>query len=346
VVIIEFLKLYIDENKMNNMINMNDEEQLIQKILINNPISSSPYLHWLQIKWKEEQISNEEIITCIDKIFLHIYPNRKTVLYNKEPMWLYYLCSYASKDLLYLCWSLNRLKWSYLTIYTISQQTPERQNELESFVHTHSRDCFNNKVLIEWIHQGKLEWIQLGLSIRFGTLEIPAKHSNNNDKLLTAFAIYFEDIEHREPYKLKQLLHILHILIQYYLFFPVYWSHNNEISLTEKKKILLNLIFISGYIPFIEYTIQFLIVDEQNIAKEQKRKINYDFLEWSSYSRDKEVYRQANVYSISSSFEHSCMGYMLLYYTGEDPDLIAIMRQMYKEQLYVSKRRMSIFTLE
>ena len=93
-------------------------------------------------------------------------------------------------------------------------------------------------------------------------------------------------------------------------------------------------------------SVHFLIVHEQELAEKKKRKPNYHFLEWSSYSRDKEVYRKAHIYPISSNFEHSCMSYMLFYYVGDDPDLLAMRKQMYKEQLYVSTRRMSVFTLE
>ena len=206
--------------------------------------------------------------------------------------------------------------------------------------------CFSNKVLVDWIRQGKLDWIEEGLFHRFGTPEKPAKRPNNSDKLLTAFVIYFEDIEHRQDHNLQDLLHILHVLIQYYLSFPVYWSDDITVSLFEKKKILLNLVFISGYVSFVEYTIHFLIVHEQETAKKEKRKLNYHFLKWSSYSRDKEVYRKAHIYPISSKFEHSCMSYMLLHYTGEDPDLLAMMRQIYKEESYVFERRMSVFSLE
>ena len=206
--------------------------------------------------------------------------------------------------------------------------------------------CFSNKVLVDWIRQGNLEWIQKGLLHRFGTPEKPAKRPNNSDKLLTAFVIYFEDIEHRKSHDFQDLLHILHVLIQYYLSFPVYWCDDIAVSLFEKKKILLNLVFISGYVPFVEYTIHFLIIHEQETATKKNRKPNYHFLEWSSYSRDKEVYRNAQIYPISSKFEHSCMSYMLLHYTGEDPDLLAMMRQIYKEQTYIPERRMSIFTLE
>jgi len=218
-------------------------------------------------------------------------------------------------------------------------------NLVKEHVSRPTRSC-HNKVLVEWIRQGKVEWVQDALLHRFGTLENPTKRPHNSDKLLTAFVIYFEDEEHRKAYPLQRLLHLLHLLIQYYLSFPVYWSNQNTISLSEKKKIVLNLVFISGYIPFIEYAIQFLIVHEQELSKEEHRKPNYFFLEWSSYSRDKEMYRQAHVYSISSTYKHSCMSYMLLHYVGDDPDLLAMRKQIYKEQLYVSERRMSVFTLE
>jgi len=40
------------------------------------------------------------------------------------------------------------------------------------------------------------------------------------------------------------------------------------------------------------------------------------------------------------------MAYMLMYYKGDDQDLIAMMRQFYKEQHFPKERRMSEFILE
>ncbi len=319
---------------------------LLSSVKPNDPISTTEYLKWLELEWSEGNIVNEEAIELLDSVFLLVYQKQKQLMYNDQTTWLNHLVNKLSIDLLLLCWSSSRIQWNAQTLLLISRQSSLRQAELERIISLHSYNCYTNKILIEWIHTGNLVWLQQGLQLRFGSLDKPTKQSQNTDKLLTAFVIYYEDTQRRTLFSTNHLLRMLHLLIQYYLYFPVYWSDDIQISLIEKKKTLINLVFISGYVPFVEYTIKFLIAQEQFTAEEERRKVNYHFLEWSSYSRDKEVYRQAHIYPISSNFEHSCMAYMLMYYKGDDLDLLAMMRQFYKEQTFPQERRMSEFILE
>ncbi len=342
--IIEFFILYIDENKMN--ISKDRVQDLLSSVHVNDPISSKDYLDWLQLEWEEGSILDEEVLELLDSVFFLLYPKQERILYNDQTTWLYHLFSYATVELLSLCWSSSRIEWTSQTLLLISRQSCDRVDELESIVSLHTNSCYNNKVLVEWIQSNKIIWLQRGLQRRFGTLDKPIKSSHNSDKLIMAFVMFYEVIEHRKLSQENDLLRILHLLIQYYLYFPVYWTDQQKIPLIEKKKTLINLVFISGHLSFVEYTIKFLIAQEQHAAEEEKRKVNYHFLEWSSYSRDKELYRKAKIYPISSTFEHSCMAYMLMYYKGEDQDLIAMMRQFYKEQTFPKERRMSAFTLE
>ena len=178
-------------------------------------------------------------------------------------------------------------------------------------------------------------------------LRARVKLQKNTDKYLLLFLTTWPRVHIDEESGYKRV-DILHELIYYYFTYPVYLpNETTPLALEVKIKNILRYTFMSGDPHFVEFALHFILSNPK-----QTFTCPYSFLFWTSFPRDLEVYRRASVYPISTSYAHSLMGYMLMYYQGEDPNLLAISRQFNREYElndgldHNPTRRMSEFTLE
>jgi hypothetical protein len=175
--------------------------------------------------------------------------------------------------------------------------------------------------------------------------EAQAKY--NTEKFLYTFSstyTYEVTQSYRDSQK-KILYDLLYLLFHYFIYLPYRPSSHLELySIEEKKRIAVNYMFLTRDPDLAEYAVQYVISYKQEGDYIEPK--NLEWLVWKCYPNDVFIYRQAHIYEISSSNRHRYLGYQLMYYEGEDPDLVAIRTQYYKETQHRHIRKMSIFQLE
>lgn len=234
----------------------------------------------------------------------------------------------------------------------------------------HPKGLFTIKFIQRLIIDKDLKLLQLSLRKRFSFTEDQQENDEpfdlilaryNTDRFLLTFAqtYQYHTTKYLTEEEKQDLCDILYYLHKYFIYTPYRSSTKTPLfSLDDKRRIALNCMFLTGDPDLVEYSLQFIFKykpkedDERLIFSVKPDNTSEDPSEqfsgliWNTYSNDVITYRRAEVYRISSKYKHPFLGYYLLYYEGNDIDLVSIQRQYYKERETPRIRKMSEFILE
>jgi hypothetical protein len=278
----------------------------------------------------------EEIIKIVNSLenyrntnYLELYDKLCHIVNYPKLNWLILLFKNCNSSYIeWLCIN-NRISLNHTTIPIIlSIPLCDFYNKVQIFelLDLHSRSYYTFSIIKQAILLFNPKILEYCLS----------KYTEASEKVFKIFIECGNKLNSNSSYN------ILLLLINHFLTYPLKRKNLIEVNIDIKKKIIINYMFELKNYKFIEYILQILFLRKDYSNKEDK----YNYLYWSYYKDDYLIYKKAEIMPISSTYTCPYMGYMTLYYKGNNPNILSLQKQYYMERSYVSPRKMSELVLE